>query len=126
MQSAVLSSLIIASGSLLVALLTMRQNRKGAAATHVLSERVVDREDFDSVMSRMQNALERSDKRVDELEARLELETKARMAADARAVAAEKRAVRAEERATILERRVTLLEMVLTSNNIPVPPLSVE
>lgn len=126
MEPAVLSALIIAGGSLVVALLTVRQNRKGAAATNVLSERVVDREDFDSVMSRMETALQRADKRVDDLEARLDIESEARRVADARAIAAEASAARAEERATILERRVTLLEQVLTSHDIPVPPLTLD
>lgn len=130
---AVLSALVIAIGSLLVAVVTQRQNRKGAAATNALTARVVDREDFDTVMTRMEKDLERSDKRhaeqdarITQLEARLEAEVDAREKAEARAVRAEQRADAAEKRATRLERRVTQLERVLREHDIPVPPVTDE
>lgn len=123
---AVLSALVIAIGSLLVAVVTQRQNRKGAAATNALTARVVDREDFDAVMTRMEKDLERSDKRITDLEKRLEAEVDAREKAEARAARAEQRADAAEKRATRLERRVTQLERVLREHDIPVPPVTDE
>lgn len=121
-DATVASSIVIALGSLSVALVTQRQNRKGAQATNVLStatnalsERVVDREDFDAVMNRMQKALDRADVRIGQLETKLEAEGEARQRA-------EHRAERAEKRAYALERRVTQLEQVLRDNDITVPP----
>lgn len=123
---AVLSALVIALGSLAVAVVTQRQSRKGADATNALTARVVDREDFDTVMTRMEKDLERSDKRITQLEARLEAEVVAREQAEARAVRAEQRADAAEKRVTRLERRVSQLEQELLEHDIPVPPMSAD
>lgn len=126
MEPTVLSAIVIALGSLAVALVTRSQNKAGAKATNELNERVVDREDFREVVDNLRLDLKRTHEKVEELEQRLEKEAELRAEADRRAVAAEQRAEVAEKRAELLERRVTLLEMVLTSNNIPIPPLSVE
>lgn len=121
MEPAVLSAIVIALGSLAVAVVTSRQNHKGAAATTALTARVVDREDFDTVMDRMQNDLDRNDKRMADLESRIEVEVAARTAAEERAIHAEQRALLAEERAQRLERRVTQLEELLRTEGISVP-----
>lgn len=105
-QSALISSLALIG----VALITYRQTRKGSKATDALAQRVVDREDFESVMTRMEADLQRSDKRITELESRLEAEVAARKEADNRAAAAEKRASAAERRVTQLTKRVKQLE----------------
>lgn len=125
-----LSGLFVLVGTVITAVLTSRSNRKGAEATaklakdaNNLSERVVDREDFDAVMTRMEKDLERSDKRITDLERRLEAEVTAREKAEARAVEAERRADEAERRATRLEKRVSQLEKALEDNHIPVPPI---
>lgn len=123
---AVLSAIVIALGSLAVAIVTQRQNHKGVAATTALTARVVDREDFDTVMTRMEKDLERSDKRITQLEARLEAEVVAREQAEARAIRAEQRADAAEKRVTRLERRVSQLERELLDHDIPVPPMSAD
>lgn len=122
MDPQTLSAIVISLGSLAVAIITSRQNRQGAKATNALTERVVDREDFESVMTRLEAENQRMSKRQDVLESRLEEEAKLRAEADARAVAAEQRAIVAEERANRLERRVTQLEDALRQNQIPVPP----
>lgn len=123
------SSLVIGLGGIFVAIFTTRQNRRAAEATNKLEKRVVDRGDFESVMSRMEADLARSDRRIDDLEARLEAEVTAREKAEERAEQAEeragraeKRAERGEKRADALERRVTQLEEVLRQHDIPVPP----
>lgn len=125
-----LSGLFVLVGTVITAVLTSRSNRKGAEATaklakdaNNLSERVVDREDFDAVMTRMEKDLERSDKRITDLERRLEAEVTAREKAEERAVAAEKRADEAERSTSRLERRVSQLEQVLRDHDIPVPPV---
>lgn len=121
---AVLSAVVIALGSFLVAVVTNRQNRAGAKATNTLSERVVNREEFDSIMDRLEKENTRSEIRISHLEDRLEEEAKLRAEADQRAIEAEKRAARAEERAAQLERRVTQLEEALERNHIPIPPFN--
>lgn len=130
MEPAVLSSLVIACGSMLVAIITTRQNRQGQKDTKFLEERVVNRDDFEKVMERMEKDLQRSDKareadsrRITDLENRLEAEVQERVKADRKASDAEKRAADAEKRADRLERRVAQLEQVLEEHNIPVPPL---
>ncbi len=110
MNPAVLSSLVLAAGSVAVALLAYRQTAKGNKATTSLQERVVDREDFDSVMTRMEASLARADKRIDELEARLESEVTARERAEERANRAERRADVAEREVARLKERVAHLE----------------
>lgn len=119
---AVLSAIVIAAGSLAVSFVTSRQNRRGAAATNAVAARVVDREDFDAVMTRMENDLTRSDKRMTDLETRLEIEVTARAAAEERAIQAEDRALQAEARAQRLERRVTQLEAILRAEGMTIPP----
>lgn len=110
MNPAVQSALVSAAGLVAVALIVYKQTRKGEKATTALQERVVDREDFDAVMDRMETALERADKRITELESKLEAEVRARKEADGRAAAAEKRASAAERRVTQLTKRVKQLE----------------
>lgn len=123
MNPAVWSALITASGLFLIAVITNHQNKRGEKATNALAARVVDREDFDAVMTRMEKDLERSDKRITDLERRLEAEVDAREKAEARAVRAEQRADEAERRGARLEKRVSQLEQVLRDHDIPVPPV---
>lgn len=130
MSPVVWSAIVTTLGVVAVTLLNVRQTRKGNAATNALAERVVDREDFNAVMTRMEADLERSDrraseqdKRITQLEARLEAEVDAREKAEARAVRAEQRADAAEQQTTRLERRVSQLEQVLRDHDIEVPPL---
>ncbi len=111
----VYAALVAGVFSVIALVITTRQNRKGAEATNALNERVVDRDDFEAVMTRMERDLERSEKRITDLETRLEAEVDARERA-------EERAVGAERRAAALERRVTQLEEVLRQHDIPVPP----
>lgn len=115
MNPAIWSAIVTTLGLIVIALIADRQSKRGARATNALAERVVDREDFDAVMTRMERDLERSDKRITDLETRLEAEVTAREKA-------EERAERAEKRAAALERRVTQLEEVLRQHDIPVPP----
>lgn len=114
---AVLSAVVIALGSLAVAVVTRNQNIKGAAATNALSSRVVDREDFQAIVEELRQSL--VDVRAELADVRLELksESAARERAERRAGDAERRAVR-------LERRVSQLEQVLREHDIPVPPLA--
>lgn len=115
MNPAVQSAIVSGGFLVLIALITYRQTSKGTKATHALEQRVVDREDFESVMTRMEADLQRSDKRITELESRLEAEVKARKEADGRAAAAEKRASAAERRVTQLTKRVAQLESELAT-----------
>lgn len=123
MDAGVISALVIAAGSVLVAVVTTRQNRQGQKATEKLNERVVNREDFEKVMDRMDKDLVRYEKRVGDLENRLDDEVKERMKADDRASEAEKRAERVEKHAERLEKRVRQLVAVLEEHDIPVPPM---
>lgn len=129
MQPAVASALVLAAASLLVGLLTYRNNRAGQNATNVIESKKVDLEEFREVQTRNEKALERADKereadraRIERLEEALMEERQAREAADERAAAAETRAQRAEQRAERLERRVTQLEQVLRDHDMSVPP----
>lgn len=105
-----------------VAAIEERANARASA----VAERVVDREDFDAVMTRMDRELDRSDKRMGELEGRLELEVTARAKAEERAIQAEERALQAEARAQRLERRVTQLEAILRAEGMTIPPPEIE
>lgn len=104
----------IFSGIVLIAvtLITARNNRKGEKATETLAERVVDREEWESYTQRQDAERERLERRIADLERRLETEVTARKAAERRATEAERRADAAERKATDLEERVTHLEEV--------------
>ena len=110
MNPVVWSALVTALGLVAVTLLNVRQTRKGNDATNALAERVVDREDFESVVDQLRASL--ADVRVELAEVKKELaaEVAARKEAERRATAAERRAAEAEEKAVELERRVTQLE----------------
>lgn len=147
MNPAVASAIVTTIGVIVVGVLTYRQNRKGAAATNALNqranelaERVVDREDFETIVAQLRTSL--ADVRTElaqvkedlaaEVKARREAETRAAdaerraEAAERRAEAAERRAGQAERRATRLELRVGQLERVLRDAQIPVPPVGDE
>lgn len=129
MTPAVWSALVISVGSLIVAIITSRQNQKGAKATNALTERVVDRGDFQAIVDELRESLtdvrnELAQVKKDlaaEVEARREAESRA-TAAEQRAKAAELRADAAEKRVDQLQRRVVQLERALGDRDIPVPP----
>lgn len=106
----ILSGLITVIGGITVVVLTNRSNRKGAEATETLAERVVDREEWESYTIRQDVERERLERRIADLERRLEAEAVAREKAEQRATAAEQRADAAEKKAAELEERVTHLE----------------
>ncbi len=108
----VLSGLFVLIGSIVTVLVTQSSNRKGAEATEKLSERVVDREEWESYTERQDRERQRLEQRIADLERRLETEVTARKAAERRATEAERRADAAERKATELEERVTHLEQV--------------
>lgn len=140
MNPALASAIVTTLGVLIVGLLTYRQNRKGAAATNALNqranelaERVVDREDFETIVEQLRTSL--ADVRSElaqvkrdlaaEVAARREAEKRA-TAAERRAEAAERRADAAEKRVDLLQRRVVQLERVLREQDIPVPSVAGE
>lgn len=116
MTPAVWSAIVIALGSLAVAVVTNRQNQKGAKATNALTERVVDREDFQAIVDELRESLTDVRTELAEVKRALAEEVTARREA-------ERRAQRAEDQAARLERRVSQLEQVLRDHDIPVPPL---
>jgi chromosome segregation ATPase len=113
----VLSSIVTGLGVVIVAILTTRANRKGERATEALgrqqaelNERVVDREDFESIVEQLRTSLADVRAELAQVKTDLEAEATARRAAERRATAAERRADAAERKATDLEERVTHLE----------------
>lgn len=122
LDPAVLSAIVLAVLGLIGTYVTNRQNKIGAKATNALNERTVDREEWREYVDRQDTERLRLEKRIEDLETRLEAEVAARKKAEDRAEAADLRAERAEKRAEALGRRVTQLEETLRKHGIPVPP----
>lgn len=122
MNPAVASALVLAAASLLVGLLTARNNRVGQSATTAIESRKVDLDEFREYRETVSERLGWAEKRIGELEDMVKDERERREEAEQRAGRAERRAEQAEARAARLERRVGQLEQVLRDHDMPVPP----
>lgn len=123
------AAIIVGVPTIVVGLATVRQNRRGAQTTSALETGKLDLARFEAFEKRSDEALARSDRRIDELEEQLATEKSAREQAEKRAAAAEVRAAaaerrtseaveragRAESRVAELERRIAHLERTETA-----------
>lgn len=122
------AAVVVTSGSVLVAVITVRQNRRGATATNQLEERKVDLDVFESSVAELRLSLK-------EVRDELAEERSARRGSDEKAAAAQQRAAKAEQRTAEVEaqgkrlarrlsrseRRVAQLQKAMEDAAIPVP-----